>query len=80
LRRGKFKFTELAGLTAWQVGAQPFDPAPRDLRMNRAAARFTSSAPALKARVELRSTGRSVAGEPVARLGDADSGEASLAL
>jgi hypothetical protein len=31
-------------LTAWQAGAQPFDPAQRDLRMNRAASRFTSSA------------------------------------
>src|SRR5277367_4306167 len=32
-------------LTPGQVGAQPFDPAQRHLRMNRAAARFTSSAP-----------------------------------
>jgi hypothetical protein len=28
-----------------RAGEQPFDPAPRDLRMNRAVARFTSSAP-----------------------------------
>jgi hypothetical protein len=32
-------------LTRWQVGAQPFDSASPNLRMNRAAARFTSSAP-----------------------------------
>src|SRR5271169_6372338 len=28
-------------LTPGQAGAQPFDPAPRDLRMNRPAGRFT---------------------------------------
>src|SRR5271155_2009404 len=43
--RCKFRCTESARLTPWQAGAQPFDPAPRDLRMNRAVARFTSSAP-----------------------------------
>src|SRR5271156_2052059 len=32
-------------LTSGQAGAQPFDPALRDLRMNWAAAQFTSSAP-----------------------------------
>src|SRR5277367_102939 len=36
---------ESAELTSWQAGAQPFDSAPPNLRMNRAAARFTSSAP-----------------------------------
>src|SRR5271168_4866983 len=34
-----------AGLTLWQAGAQPFEPALPVLRMNRAVARFTSSAP-----------------------------------
>ena len=34
-----------ARLTLWQAGAQPFEPAPPVLRMNRAAARFTNSAP-----------------------------------
>ncbi len=34
-----------AGLTFCQAGAQPFDPALRDLRMNRPVGRFTSSAP-----------------------------------
>ena len=33
-----------AGLTLWQAGAQPFDSAPPNLRMNRPAGRFTSSA------------------------------------
>ena len=33
------------GLTSWQAGAQPFDSALPNLRMNRAVARFTSSAP-----------------------------------
>jgi hypothetical protein len=32
-------------LTPGQAGGEPFDPALRGLRMNRAAARFTSSAP-----------------------------------
>src|SRR5580704_3159070 len=36
---------KLARLTSWQAGPQPFDPAGPDLRVNRAAARFTSSAP-----------------------------------
>src|SRR5271169_847945 len=31
-------------LKSWQAGAQPFEPAPPVLRMNRAVARFTSSA------------------------------------
>ena len=35
-------------LTPEQAGAQPFDSAPPNLRMNRAAARFTSSAPTSK--------------------------------
>ncbi len=34
---------------AGQAGAQPFDSAPPDLRMNRAGARFTSSAPTVAA-------------------------------
>jgi hypothetical protein len=34
-----------ARLTSWQVGAQPFEPTQSVLRMNRAVARFTSSAP-----------------------------------
>jgi hypothetical protein len=44
-RRCKFQGNESARLTSWRVRAQPFDPAPRDLRMNCAAAQFTSSAP-----------------------------------
>src|SRR5271168_814509 len=43
-----------ARLTLWRAGAQPFDPAPRDLRMNRAAARFTSSASTEAARAGRR--------------------------
>jgi len=35
-----------ASLTPGQAGAQPFDSALPNLRMNRAAALFTSSAPA----------------------------------
>jgi hypothetical protein len=42
------------GLTAWQAGAQPFDPALRDLRMNRPAGRFTSSAPTERRRARQR--------------------------
>src|SRR5271168_4263502 len=34
-------------LKSWQAGARPFEPAPPVLRMNRAVARFTSSAPNL---------------------------------
>src|SRR5277367_100623 len=47
-----------AWLTSWQAGAQPFDPALRDLRMNRAAARFTSSAPTPNRRMRGRVCGR----------------------
>ena len=36
---------ESARLGSWPVGAQPFDSAVLNLRMNRAVARFTSSAP-----------------------------------
>jgi hypothetical protein len=39
-----------ATLTLWQAGAQPFEPAPPVLRMNRPAGRFTSSAPTMAAR------------------------------
>src|SRR5271156_6975078 len=46
---GRYKFNfnrdEPVRQTSGQAGAQPFAPAQRDLRMNRAAARFTSSAP-----------------------------------
>ncbi len=40
-------YETVAVLKLWQAGAQPFDPALRDLRMNRPAGRFTSSAPTL---------------------------------
>jgi len=48
-------------LTPGQAGAQPFDPAPPDLRMNRAAARFTSSAPTEHSCPGSRSNARPVA-------------------
>src|ERR1700674_2428378 len=40
--RSKSHGKRVAKLTPGQAGALPFDPAPRDLRMNRAVARFTS--------------------------------------
>ena len=49
-------------MTSRQVGAEPFDPAQRDLRINRAAARFTSSAPTesdQKRNFGIRGNGRS---------------------
>src|SRR5580658_5893409 len=42
--KGNGNCEERAALKLWQAGAQPFDPALRDLRMNCAAAQFTSSA------------------------------------
>ena len=40
----KFDAEEPTRLKSWQAGAQPFEPAPPVLRMNRAVARFTRSA------------------------------------
>jgi hypothetical protein len=43
-RRGAERTGPAEMLTSGQAGAVPFDPAQRDLRMNRPAGRFTSSA------------------------------------
>src|SRR5271170_4096472 len=45
-------------LTPWRAGAQPFDSAPPNLRMNRPAGRFTSSAPTEYLRAWLGVSGR----------------------
>src|SRR5579863_4389915 len=45
--KGNTNCEKLVRLTSWRAGAQPFDSAPPNLRMNRPAGRFTSSAPTL---------------------------------
>jgi len=47
-----------ARLTSGQAGAQPFDPAPPGVRMDRAVARFTSSAPTEYSCSGIRSSAR----------------------
>src|ERR1700677_4089640 len=47
---GKGNSESAACVASWQAGAQPFEPALPVLRMNRAAARFTSSAPTVAMR------------------------------
>jgi hypothetical protein len=69
----------------WHHGvfeAQPFDPALRDLRMNRAVARFTSSAPSAAARgsnaVDQESEERSFVAALLRMTGPVERGEARL--